>query len=102
MFTVEDEEVEEGEEVEEDVESLLSLEQTNGGDHLLLGELVNHPFIDKLAENNVSESSFNQDETGSEETLIGGGLNDLQGLSLTDGGGGGGGSEGNTGNLLDF
>ena len=101
MFTVEDEEVEEGEEVEEDVESLLSLEQSNGGDHLLLGELVNHPLIDKLAGNNVSQSSFTQDETGSEETLIGG-LNDLQSLSLTDGGGGGGGSEGNTGNLLDF
>jgi len=72
-----DEEVEEGEEVDEDVPNLLSVDQTNGGDHLLLGE----------------------DETESAETLIGG-LNDLQGLSLTDGGGGG--TEGNTGNLLDF
>merc|ERR1712130_465164 len=72
-----DEEVEEGEEVDEDVPNLLSVDQTNGGDHLLLGE----------------------DETELAETLIGG-LNDLQGLSLTDGGGGG--TEGNTGNLLDF
>ena len=31
--------MEEGEEVEEDVPSLLSLEQTNGQDHLLLGEV---------------------------------------------------------------
>ena len=42
LFTVEDEEVEEGEEVEEDVPSLLSLEQTNGGDHLLLGQVMNN------------------------------------------------------------
>ena len=31
--------MEEGEEVEEDVPSLLGLEQTNGQDHLLLGEV---------------------------------------------------------------
>ena len=31
--------MEEGEEVEEDVPSLLNLEQTNGQDHLLLGEV---------------------------------------------------------------
>jgi len=88
-------EVEEGEEVEEDVPSLLSLEQTNGQDHLLLGE----------------------DEKVTEETLVGG-LNDLQGLSLDNSGGGvgggvqagvgdlgdlgGGGTGPSTGNLLDF
>ena len=67
------------------------------------------------------DSSFNvnvQDGNGADETLIGG-LNDLQGISLADGGGGvggggvgggggggrgrgGGGSEENTGNLLEF
>ena len=55
----------------------------------------------------VDDSSFNvnvQDGNGADETLIGG-LNDLQGLSLADGGGGGGGGGGNVGNtgiLLDF
>ena len=71
----------------------------------------------------VDDSSFNvnvQDGNGADETLIGG-LNDLQGISLADGGGrvgggggeggggggggrgrGGGGSEENTGNLLEF
>ena len=39
--------MEEGEEVDEDVPSLLSLEETNGGDHLLLGEVMIH-FINKL------------------------------------------------------
>ena len=39
-LTVQDDEVEEGEEVEEDVPNLLSVEQTNGGDHLLLGEVI--------------------------------------------------------------
>ena len=36
--------MEEGEEVEEDVPSLLSLEQTNGQDHLLLGEVGRNKF----------------------------------------------------------
>ena len=68
MFTVEDEddeEVEEGEEVDEDVPSLLSLEQTNGGDHLLLGEVVDLIFLStsllgtKLTSSrSVSQSSF--------------------------------------------
>ena len=39
-----EDEVEEGEEVEEDVPSLLSLEQTNGQDHLLLGEVGRNKF----------------------------------------------------------
>ena len=94
--------MEEGEEVEEDVPSLLSLDQTNGGDHLLLGE-VKIILINKINGSNFKliRLIFTQDEKRPEETLIGG-LNDLQGLSLADGGGGGGGSEGNTGNLLDF
>ena len=33
-------EVEEGEEVDEDVPSLLGLDETNGGDHLLLREVI--------------------------------------------------------------
>ena len=37
--------MEEGEEVEEDVPSLLSLEQTNGQDHLLLGEVGKNKFV---------------------------------------------------------
>ena len=37
--------MEEGEEVEEDVPSLLSLEQTNGQDHLLLGEVGENKFV---------------------------------------------------------
>ena len=96
---VQDEEVEEGEEVDEDVPNLLSVDQTNGGDHLLLGEVTNNVNFIFSGLNCFRESSFSQDETESAETLIGG-LNDLQGLSLTDGGGGG--TEGNTGNLLDF
>ena len=36
--------MEEGEEVEEDVPSLLGLEQTNGQDHLLLGEVGGNKF----------------------------------------------------------
>ena len=103
--------MEEGEEVEEDVPSLLSLEQTNGQDHLLLGEVGKEQvcFVPNL---------FNsQDEKGTEETLVDG-LNDLQGLSLDNSGGGvgggvqagvgdlgdlgGGGTGPSTGNLLDF
>ena len=95
--------MEEGEEVEEDVPSLLSLEQTNGGDHLLLGEVMTSLVFETHYLRVEIQSSFTQDENGSDETLIGG-LNDLQGLSLADGGGGGGGggNVGNTGNLLDF
>ena len=93
--------MEEGEEADEDdVPSLLSLEQSNGGgDHLLLGE-VTRSLVFKLVSRVEIQSSFTQDENRADETLIGG-LNDLQGLSLADGGGGGG-SEANTGNLLDF
>ena len=99
--------MEEGEEADEDdVPSLLSLEQTNGGgaDHLLLGEVMTSLVFKTHYLRVEIQSSFTQDENGSDETLIGG-LNDLQGLSLADGGGGvvgGGGNVGNTENLLDF
>ena len=109
-----EDEVEEGEEVEEDVPSLLSLEQTNGQDHLLLGEVGKKQVC-------FGPNLFNsQDAKVTEETLVGG-LNDLQGLSLNnrggggvgggvpagvgdlgDLGGGGTGSGPSTGNLLDF
>ena len=100
--------MEEGEEVEEDVPSLLSLEQTNGQDHLLLGEVGKQVCF--------GPNLFNsQDAKVTEETLVGG-LNDLQGLSLENSGGGGGvqagvgdlgdlgggGTGPSTGNLLDF
>ena len=106
--------MEEGEEVEEDVPSLLGLEQTNGQDHLLLGEVGKKQVC-------FGPNLFNsQDAKVTEETLVGG-LNDLQGLSLNnrggggvgggvpagvgdlgDLGGGGTGSGPSTGNLLDF